>query len=56
MLLFYIGSNVAHYAGDHVHKRLIAEEAYKQKDYLAALKNAFLNTDADMKAGTCTFP
>ncbi|KAK7690087.1 hypothetical protein QCA50_006733 [Cerrena zonata] len=44
------GSNVAHYAGDHVHKRLIAEEAYKQKDYLAALKNAFLNTDADMKA------
>lgn len=44
---------MAHYAGDHVHKRLVAEESYKQKDYQAALKDAFLNTDADMKSGTC---
>ena len=46
---------MARYAGEHVHKRLLGEPNYKKKDYPAALKDAFLNTDADMKAGTCTF-
>ena len=50
-----VGSAVAKYAGVHVHKRLIQDEAYQKKDYTLALKNAFLNTDAEMKNSTsCT--
>jgi len=41
---------VAKYAGEHVHKRLVADEAYQRKDYSRALKNAFLGTDEDMRA------
>ncbi|TFK91114.1 PP2C-domain-containing protein [Polyporus arcularius HHB13444] len=44
------GSAVARYAGQNVHKRLLQEEAYKKKDYAAALKNAFIGTDADMRS------
>lgn len=44
------GSTVAKFAGQNVHRRLISEEAYKNKDYPAALKNAFLGTDEDLLA------
>jgi len=44
------GSTVAKFAGQNVHKRLVTEESYKQKDYAAALKKAFLGTDEDLLA------
>ncbi|OCH91844.1 PP2C-domain-containing protein [Obba rivulosa] len=43
------GNMVAKFAGEHVHKRLVEDEAYKNKDYARALKNAFLGTDEDMR-------
>jgi protein phosphatase PTC2/3 len=42
------GSNVAKFAKYNVHQRLVKEEAYKNDDYEAALKNAFLGTDEDL--------
>jgi hypothetical protein len=42
---------VARFAGEHVHKRLISEETYRQKRYDEALKKAFLGTDEDLLAG-----
>lgn len=44
------GGTVAKFAGQNVHKRLVAEEAYKQKQYKEALKRAFLGTDEDLLA------
>jgi protein phosphatase 2C family protein 2/3 len=42
---------VARFAGEHVHKRLVSEEAYRRKYYFKALKKAFLGTDEDLRAG-----
>jgi hypothetical protein len=47
-----LGGNVAKFAGKNVHKRLLAEEAYREKRYDEALKRAFLGTDEDLLAGT----
>lgn len=47
-----LGSNVAKYAGQNVHKRLVLEDAYKEKVYEAALKKAFLGVDEDLQAST----
>ncbi|KAF9568788.1 PP2C-domain-containing protein [Agrocybe pediades] len=44
------GSAVARFAGQNVHKRLVTEESYKEKDYGTALKKAFLGTDEDLLA------
>ncbi|KAI0354945.1 PP2C-domain-containing protein [Trametes cingulata] len=44
------GSAVARYAGQHLHQRLVTDEAYKRKDYPRALKNAFLGTDEDIRS------
>ncbi|KAG2361708.1 PP2C-domain-containing protein [Suillus spraguei] len=44
------GSTVARFAGKNVHKRLISEEAYREKRYDEALKKAFLGTDEDLLA------
>ncbi|KAK1229863.1 Protein phosphatase 2C 2 [Marasmius sp. AFHP31] len=44
------GGTVAKFAGQNVHKRLATEEAYRAKDYEAALKKAFLGTDEDLLA------
>lgn len=46
------GSTVAKFAGKNVHKRLLAEEAYREKRYYEAMKRAFLGTDEDLLAGT----
>lgn len=43
---------MAKYAGEHVHKRLIEESAYKEGQYPEALKRAFLDADMDMKTST----
>jgi len=48
------GGSVARYAGENVHKRLLTEEAYQQKNYEAALKRAFLGTDEDLLANPAT--
>jgi len=47
-----LGSTVAKFAGQNVHKRLITEESYKEKNWEMALKKAFLGTDEDFLAGT----
>ncbi|CAK5284201.1 unnamed protein product [Mycena citricolor] len=44
------GSTVAKFAGQNVHKRLVAEESYKEQNYEQALKRAFLGTDEDILA------
>lgn len=44
------GGSVAKFAGQNVHKRLVAEETYHEKLYEAALKRAFLGTDEDLLA------
>lgn len=46
------GSTVAKFAGKNVHKRLLAEDAYREKRYDEAMKRAFLGTDEDLLAGT----
>ncbi|KAF9468533.1 PP2C-domain-containing protein [Collybia nuda] len=44
------GGTVARFAGQNVHKRLLAEETYREKNYDIALKRAFLGTDEDLLA------
>ncbi|KAF5360471.1 hypothetical protein D9756_004721 [Leucocoprinus leucothites] len=44
------GSNVAKYAGQHLHKRLVLEESYKDKDYETALKQVFLGVDQELQS------
>ncbi|KAG6814255.1 hypothetical protein H0H92_015370 [Tricholoma furcatifolium] len=44
------GGGVAKFAGENVHKRLVEEETYKQGQYEAAMKRAFLGTDEDLLA------
>ncbi|KAG6841987.1 hypothetical protein C0991_004478 [Blastosporella zonata] len=44
------GRTVAKFAGANVHKRLVQEETYKQRQYEAAMKRAFLGTDEDLLA------
>ncbi|KAK4693202.1 protein phosphatase PTC2/3, partial [Phenoliferia sp. Uapishka_3] len=44
------GSSVARFAGDTVHHRLAANDHFKKRDYEAALKRAFLETDEDLRA------
>ena len=46
-----LGGSVAKFAGKNVHKRLVTEEAYREKRYEEALKRAFLGTDEDLLAG-----
>ena len=42
--------SVAKFASGNVHKRLVAEDAYREKRYEEALKMAFLGTDQDFLA------
>ncbi|KAF8895379.1 phosphatase 2C-like domain-containing protein [Infundibulicybe gibba] len=44
------GGAVAKFAGQNVHKRLVTEETYHEKNYEGALKRAFLGTDEDLLA------
>ncbi|KAM6494231.1 PP2C domain containing protein [Amanita muscaria] len=44
------GGRVSKYAGENLHKRLLSEEKYHEKNYDAALKRAFLGTDEDLLA------
>ncbi|KAG8886210.1 Protein phosphatase 2C 2 [Tulasnella sp. 331] len=49
------GATAAKFAGVNVHKRLASEETYAKKDYKAALKQAFLGTDEDLRADSNFF-
>lgn len=46
------GGTVAKFAGQHLHKRLVTEDAYREKRFNEALKKAFLGIDEDLLAGT----
>jgi hypothetical protein len=45
------GSAASKFAGQAVHKRLASEPAYRESRWQDALKDAFINADADLKAG-----
>lgn len=51
----FLGATVARFAGQHLHKRLVAEESYKSGNYGEALKKAFLGTDEDLLASVYLF-
>lgn len=44
------GGTVAKFAGQHLHKRLTTEDAYREKRFNEALKKAFLGIDEDLLA------
>jgi len=45
------GPSVARYSGEHLHWKLLEEEAFKTKDFKQALKCAYLNMDKEMLNG-----
>lgn len=48
---------MAQYAGEHLHKTVIDQTAYKKGDLTTALRDAFLTLDEDMLNGeavTCS--
>jgi hypothetical protein len=51
LFLLSTGSSVAKFSGQHVAKRLVSEQAYREFEYEQALKKAFLGTDEDLRAG-----
>ena len=46
-----LGGAMSKFAGVNVQKRLVTEQAYREKRYEEALKRAFLGTDEDFLAG-----
>lgn len=49
-MLLNQGDIAAKLTADLLHKRLISDESYKDKQYEIALKRAFLGTDDDLRA------
>lgn len=47
-MLLSSGDAVAKFASQNVHKRLINEVSYREKQYETALKRAFIGTDEDI--------
>jgi len=47
------GSKAALYCGDHLYKRVLSMDAYKDGDYPIALKSGFLACDDDMLQDDC---
>ncbi|CAM0136572.1 unnamed protein product [Umbelopsis sp. WA50703] len=43
------GAAVAKYCGQNLHKKVLADPAFAEKDYKTALKDGFLNTDQDLR-------
>ncbi|KAJ3067115.1 Protein phosphatase 2C 2 [Podochytrium sp. JEL0797] len=43
------GSAVAKYAGNHLHRKIMQEPAFKAEDFRTAIKNGFLAIDVDLK-------
>lgn len=46
-----LGSNVAKYSGEGLHKRIVADKAFAKGDFLAAIKNGFLEMDRALRYG-----
>ena len=49
--MLFRSESVAKYAAQNFHKRLVAEESYKERNWELALKIAFLGTDEDLRTG-----
>lgn len=47
-----VGPNVAKYSGDGLHKRIVGDKAFAKGDYVAAIKNGFLEMDRALRFGT----
>ena len=45
------GRSVSKYAGNKLHLRLIADEAFKSVNYRIAIKSAFLGLDSEIRQG-----
>ncbi len=52
ILTLIVGGTIARFAGENVHKRLLREDDYQEKQWSSALKKAFLGTDEDIRSGT----
>lgn len=50
-----IGAAVAKYSGQYLHKKLLEEPAFADKKYDAALRDAFLKIDQDLRNGRNSF-
>lgn len=53
--LFHAGAKVAQYAGEHLHKTIIDQMAYKRGDLTTAMRDAFLMIDNNMQNGMLFF-
>lgn len=51
-----VGANVAKYSGEGLHKRIVGDKAFAKGDYVAAIKNGFLEMDRALRFGTLIFP
>lgn len=49
--VIHLGSNVAKYSGEGLHKRIVADKAFAKGDFLAAIKNGFLEMDRALRYG-----
>ncbi|KAG2181075.1 hypothetical protein INT43_008657 [Umbelopsis isabellina] len=45
----YSGAAVAKYCGQNLHKKVLADPSFAEKDYKTALKDGFLNIDQDLR-------
>jgi len=50
-----LGSYVAKFAGENLHKRLVLEKSYTEKNYEIAFKEAFLGVDQELRVGVSPF-
>jgi hypothetical protein len=47
------GDVASKFAADNLHKRMMKDESYEDKQYEIALKRAFLGIDEDLRASEC---
>ena len=55
-ILIFIGDRVAKYAGEHVHQIVAKQPAFEEEDYVKALQDGFVATDAALMAGNFFSP
>lgn len=51
ILIHLPGGTIARFSGENVHKRLLREDDYQERQWSSALKKAFLGTDEDIRSG-----
>jgi protein phosphatase PTC2/3 len=52
----YKGDTTSKFASQNLHTQLVTAEAYREGDYEAALKRAFLNTDEEFRKSEFIYP